>query len=202
MLQVRDALVWPCTLAVVLIAYGLPWVVNSGAGLTLNAYDLAEWMSLHPRVRIGSLPLLAPFLLRMLLVFTGGLIAFSPSRRFSTAWWLQVIGVSVIALALLPAFEFFVSDFSDPNYRQQLSLTILTLVVSAIGLIFHHKRWSRWIIVSLMIAGVGGGLSGLVIGYSLMRDLGLPTGVGAGAILFVVAYLFFGLQSSKRGNSR
>jgi len=200
--QVRDTLVWAGTLAAVLIAYSLPWVVNPGASQTLNAYDLAEWMSLHPQVRAGSPSLLAPFLLRMLLVFTAGLIAFSPSRRFSPAWWLQVIGVSGIALALLPAFEFFTSDFSDPNYRQQLSLTILTFVAGAIGLIFHHNHWSRWIIVSLMIAGVGSGLIGVAMGYSLMRDLGLPTGVGAGAVLFVVAYLFFGLQSSKRGNSR
>src|SRR5438552_17266089 len=53
-----------------LVAYYLSWINNQAAALSANAYDLAEWTSLHPAVRGAIIPLLAPFLLRAVL---GGL---------------------------------------------------------------------------------------------------------------------------------
>jgi len=47
-----------------LLGYLLPWAVASSAPMTLNAYDLAEWTSLHPAQRQTTPPLLAPLRLR------------------------------------------------------------------------------------------------------------------------------------------
>ena len=51
-------------LVVSLIAYILPWVNTRATGLTLGAYDLAEWASLHP----ASIQLLPSLLIRLQLV--------------------------------------------------------------------------------------------------------------------------------------
>ena len=46
------------------VCYYLPWYTHDTAGFTTNAFDLAEWSSLHPAVRSSSPPMLTSFLLR------------------------------------------------------------------------------------------------------------------------------------------
>ncbi|MFN8529394.1 MAG: hypothetical protein U0670_12340 [Anaerolineae bacterium] len=47
-----------------LIGYFSAWVVNPGVALTLHAFDLAEWASLHPVVRAEPM-LITTLLLRL-----------------------------------------------------------------------------------------------------------------------------------------
>ncbi len=55
-------------LAFALIGYHLAWYTHPTAGFTTNAFDLAEWASLHPAVRSSSPPMLTSFLLRLPLI--------------------------------------------------------------------------------------------------------------------------------------
>ena len=68
-------------LLLALIAYSLPWVVGPGAALTLNAYDLAEWTSLHPAVRTAALPFALTFGLRLLPLLVYMAFAIDSSSR-------------------------------------------------------------------------------------------------------------------------
>src|SRR5512143_758636 len=71
-----------------LIAYYLPWIANRAAALSANAYDLAEWTSLHPAVRGASVPLVAPFLLRAVLGGLALLFGFRALRALTV--WLRL----------------------------------------------------------------------------------------------------------------
>ncbi len=61
-------------IAVMLVCYALPWVINPGVSLTLGGYDLGEWASLHEAVRGEQPPLLTSFLLRLPLALVAVLI--------------------------------------------------------------------------------------------------------------------------------
>ena len=98
---------WPW-LGFALIGYYLPWVYHRAAGLTFNAYDLAEWVSLSPEARGGSLPFLIPFLLRFALVGIAllcGIRAAISSHTLSRG--LYMLLALVLALNLLPPVDFF-----------------------------------------------------------------------------------------------
>ena len=68
-----------------LAGYVLPWIVAPSAALTLNAYDLAEWTSLHPLQRQTSPPLLAPLELRLQLVIFTVTLRYAGFRAIATS---------------------------------------------------------------------------------------------------------------------
>src|SRR5688500_1464361 len=85
-------------------AYRLPWLTNPGSGLSLGAYDLGEWASLHPAVRSGNPALLTTLLLRLPLVCLGLIISIGFLRgKLGFALLLIVL----TGIALLPPLEFF-----------------------------------------------------------------------------------------------
>ena len=101
-----------------LAGYLLPWIVAPTAPMTLNAYDLAEWTSLHP-IQLGA-PLAVPLLLRSQLPVIAVWIALparGPLMRL-----LAAAGVMLLALAQLPPLEFLTISRHDSNYQQQFML--------------------------------------------------------------------------------
>ncbi len=72
-------------IAVMLVCYALPWVINPGVSLTLGGYDLGEWTSLHDAVRGEQLPLLTSFLLRLPLALVAVLIGVAQPHPPATA---------------------------------------------------------------------------------------------------------------------
>ena len=174
-----------------LFAYSLPWIAGPGASLTLNAYDLAEWTSLHPWVRAATPPLVVTFMLRALPALLT-LFLFTTAAR-SWRRYIAVI-VFVVALALLPPAAFFGSAFDDPNFRQQAVLALLTLGLPFLSV---RLRWSPVIFAALLVAGT-------VIAVENSRVLmnatfALPVGPGLGGPLFVLTVLLLGLHTYKRG---
>ncbi len=166
-----------------LVLYLFPWLVNPGASLSLNGYDLAEWASLHPAVREATPALLTSLLLRLPLACLALLIAFTRRRGL-----LPAVIVLITALALLPPPEF-VKALDDPNYRQQATLALFTLMGGVMGLSGKLQRARHWIATTVGLLGAMACLVGLLQSYNLMRDFDLPTQIGAGGALLALAFV-------------
>ncbi len=169
--------------ALMLLFYLFPWVINPGVSLSLGGYDLAEWASLHPAVRDTAPTLLTSLLLRLPLTCLALLIAFTVRSGL-----LPVMIVLIAALGLLPPPEF-IKATNDPNYRQQAALAFFTLIGSAIALSGRLARLHPWIAAAIGLLGAISSILGLLQSYNLMRDLNLPTQIGAGGALLALMFV-------------
>ncbi len=191
-------------LAVALAGCYLPWVYHRTAGLTFNAIDLAEWVSLAPAVRGGSVPLLIPFLLRIALVGIAllcGVRAAIEERKWSR--WLYMLLALALAATLLPPVDFFKGAFDDPNYRQQFALAVSTLIGLGIVMLVKRRaspnfRWTRitWAvsIVALLCA-----VSGNLLALNVVQSLKLEETLGGGMFLYGVGLALSVMAQAKTG---
>ena len=171
------------------IAYTIPWVSNPGAALTLNAYDLAEWTSLHPAVRGATPPLFVTFCLRLIPLLLVTLMVLEPA-----ATWLGRIALPwLIAVALLPPLEFFSGNFNDINYRQQFLLSILAVVVGGLGFIRLENRWPVAVSALVSLSGAIITLLALNVGGNLMQEINLTTSVGVGGLVMCLIFSIWGV---------
>ena len=192
-----SALFWWVFILLAICLYSLPWVINPGASLTLNGYDLAEWSSLYPGIRSGSTPLLVTFALRSPLLWISVLIAFAPR----SAWWLRLILIAAIIGVLLPPPEFFSSGFDDPNYRQMLLSAGAALIAGVLGIVYYSQRWRTVIQFAALAAMIVASSGGLLTGLSLMSEFDLPLQVGPGGVSLILLSLVVGAGLIiKRGN--
>jgi hypothetical protein len=168
-----------------LLTYLLPWVVSSTHGLTLGAYDLAEWLSLHPATHPSRLPSL---LLRgQLLIFTL-IIAYTTTKPlFTVDWWLRLLAVLVLTVAQLPPPEF-LAWTGDQNQRQQALLAGISLLGGVIGLTGIFYSFRRFLLLALFMMGLLSSIYGLLQAFPRMREFGLAPTVGIGGISFVLLY--------------
>ncbi len=162
----------------------LPWIATKGAALSSNLPDLAEWMTLNPYGR-GS-ALLTPLALRG--VF--GLIAvalanLTPLLTDRLLRWVVRVLALLIAIGLLPPFDFFRTSPDDPNYRQQFLITLLTCA----GVLIAWRRPIRVLAVPAVILAIVCGGLGVLASVSAWAALKLQTGVGIGALLTLLALL-------------
>jgi len=162
----------------------LPWIATKGAALSSNLPDLAEWMTLNPYGR-GS-ALLTPLALRG--VF--GLIAvalanLTPLLTDRLLRWVVRVQALLIAIGLLPPFDFFRTSPDDPNYRQQFLITLLTCA----GVLIAWRRPIRVLAVPAVILAIVCGGLGVLASVSAWAALKLQTGVGIGALLTLLALL-------------
>jgi purine-cytosine permease-like protein len=182
---------WPWQLGALVACY-LPWIANRAAALTANAYDLAEWTSLHPAVRGASIPLVAPFLLRAVLGGLALLFGFRALRALSG--WLRLVYAAlalILALTLLPPLEFFRGAWDDSNYRQQFFLSVGTLIglgaLAAAGQRFrtapHLLRRTEAIVSALALLS---GLIGEFLAQNVIRSLKIDAPLGMGVVLLVI----------------
>jgi hypothetical protein len=192
----RSILSWGF-IALAIVVYSLPWVINPGASLTLSGYDLAEWTSLYPGIRSGSTPLLVTFALRSPLLWISILIAFIPHVK----WWLRLIVVLAIVGVLLPPPEFFTSSFDDPNFRQMLLLAGASFIAGVLGIVYRGQRWRDVIRLTAIIAMIVASVGGLITGFTLMGSFNMPMQVGPGGVGLILFSLVFGTGLIiKRGN--
>ena len=171
-----------------LVAYAIPWVVNPSIGLTLTAYDLAEWTSLHPEVRNESPALLTSLLLRlplMCLAIIVGFAAPTPPLR-SSAWWLALVFVLFLVASALPPLEFFIEARNDTNYQQQFFLTVGAFVSGLIGLTGLLPKLRPYVVI--LFGGIGGlaGILGLLEAQRLMIGFSMPVAIGLGPVLLIL----------------
>jgi purine-cytosine permease-like protein len=179
---------WPWQLGA-LVAYYLPWIANRAAALSANAYDLAEWTSLHPTVRGASIPLVAPFLLRAVLGGLALLFGFRVLRALSG--WLRLVYAALalwLALTLLPPLDFFRGVWGDSNYRQQFTLSVGTLI--GLGVLAAAWRRASPRLLRRAEASVGllallSGLIGEILAQNVIRSLQIDAPLGVGMVLLV-----------------
>ncbi|HVU11294.1 MAG TPA: hypothetical protein VHD90_08450 [Phototrophicaceae bacterium] len=169
--------------ALMLVLYVFPWLVNPSASLSPNAYDLAEWASLHPLVHAQTPALLTPLLLRLPLACLALLIAFSTQRRNL----ISALIVIVLAVALLPPE--LILPTSDPNSQQMQLLAAITLVGGLIGVSGILPRLRAWIAVAVALIGAAAGALGVAQSYALMRGFNLPMQIGMGGVALTIAFV-------------
>lgn len=181
---------WPFWLFILLalMAYVSPWVINPGAGLTVGAYDLAEWVSLSPAARAQSPALLTTFLLRLPLMSLTLLIALNaPRSAFTYRRWLHTLAVLPLCVAQLPPPEF-LSQTDDINYRQQALLAGGSLILAIIGLSGALHRYRLPVMVAVAGVSAVAVLAGLFQAQDILRQYKLPAETGFGGILLALLF--------------
>jgi len=172
-------------LALGVVCYYLPWVTHSTAVFTMNAFDLAEWTSLHPAVRSSSPPMLTSFLLRLPQVMLAAAFALSANLLVDLrARWIQRGLALLLALRLVPPTDFFTGASADPNYRQMALLTGLgiALVVLAAWAARLPRQWQIGLLISVLVIAVLGGWWGLSRAGVLLDNFEIDVQIGAGII--------------------
>lgn len=177
-------------LALALAGYYIPWYTHKTAGFTMNAFDLAEWSSLHPSVRSESPELLTTLLLRMphLVITTALALAANGLRDPRFRWIVRGLTLGLV-LRMVPPTDFFRTASDDPNYRQMALLTVFSvfLVLVALPLSRLSKRWQLWLIAALLVVGSGAGWSGLSRTDVLMDNFQINVRIGPGIIFYTLA---------------
>lgn len=137
-------------LALFFLCYAAPWAEAGSPGLHVNAYDWAEWLSLHPVERSAEPPLLISLALRLhLLGLTVLLACIIPS-----SWrWSYATSLSMLVVAQLPPLEF-LSNMQDNNYKQQAFLAVFALFLSLLARTADHK-WRNNLILGIAVLGCG-----------------------------------------------
>ena len=182
----KHALLLLILLLLGLFGYVSPWAVTRSAPMTLNAYDLAEWTSLHPAQRHTTPPLLAPLLLRAQLVILTLTFAVTASGR-----WITALVVLLLALAQLPPFEY-VYDIANLNYRQQFGLALFSLIAGLVTTRFGHRRPARSMLIVLPVVGIALVYAGVSQAFEVYRQLQAVASVGMGPWLLVASYIGIG----------
>ncbi|MGQ9887082.1 MAG: hypothetical protein ACUVSX_01205 [Aggregatilineales bacterium] len=166
--------------------YYLPWLSGPGAGLSFNAIDLAEWVSLHPAARAETPALVTPLLLRILLVFIGAAAILCLPRMF-----FQLVIIGLAMLALVPPVEFSAITSADPNYRQQFVLA-LSAAGSLGGLAFFSRlrtALSAAVVGAMGFLGFLAAFLGLFRAYDIVSLSGYEVVVGPGGLLTAGLFL-------------
>ena len=185
MIVIRRSWLIVICLFVGMALYHAPWYSHETAGFTMNAFDLAEWSSLHPAVRSSSPPMLTSFLLRVpfvALVVACALVANRPQDPRKR--WLLRLAAVLLALRMVPPTDFFTEASDDPNYRQMALLTGLGIVLILATLPLHRvdTPWQMWLLVGVLLAGVIAGWFGLSRAGTLLDNFEIDVQVGFGAV--------------------
>lgn len=172
-------------LIALLVGLLLPWLVAPAAGMTLNAYDLAEWASLHPAQRSSNPPLVVPLLLRvqlLILCALTGLVARGKMQK-------QVAALVIVALAIaqLPPIEF-VNDIGNLNYRQQFGLALGGMVLGIAALLWKNRRWQPIFVAGFSLVGALTAIGGARLALDVYASLASGGGMGLGVWFTVAAY--------------
>ncbi|MCY4069975.1 MAG: hypothetical protein OXG60_01615 [Chloroflexi bacterium] len=182
-------------LLLALAGYLLPWVTAPNSAMTLNAFDLAEWTSLHPLQQQVTPPLIVPLLLRVQLPILAILITLwstSRNKRFLAFLFLALLSVSQ-----LPPLEF-LNNVADPNYRQLLFLAIATILLSTgLGFILPGQ-FRPFVIIFLAVTGIVTSLLGQSQAIELYQVTLEQGETGGGLWLIVGAYAASSLNLLRR----
>lgn len=188
-------------LLLALVCYFLPWWWSAAAGLTAQAFDLAEFVGLSPAVRAGNPPLLAPLLLRLPLAALAVLFLLRSRTPDLRGWWRWLLRLIALALLLtfIPPIEFIrvAGGFDDPNYRQLFLLLIATFVALLIAL-WLPRRLIRPVTVAIALLAAVSAIAGSLLAFTVISDLRLAATPGIGLIGLVICLLVYAFSSIRR----
>lgn len=182
-------------LLLALAGYLFPWVTAPNSAMTLNAFDLAEWTSLHPLQQGATPPLIVPLLLRVQLSILAVIITLCSASRNER--FLAFLFVVLLSVSQLPPLEF-LNNVADPNYRQLLFLAIATTLLSTgLGFILP-AQFRPFVIIFLAVAGIVTSLVGQSQAIELYQVTLEQGATGGGLWLIVGAYAAFSLNMIQR----
>ncbi len=164
----------------------LPWLLAPNAAMTLNAYDLAEWASLHPAQRGTNPPLVVPLLLRAQLVILcalAGVAAQCTLEKRATA-----LVIVALAVAQLPPIEF-VYDIGNLNYRQQFGLALASLILGMAALRWINRRWQPLFVAVFGLVGALTTLAGATLALDVFASLASGGSAGLGVWIAIASYI-------------
>ena len=164
-----------------LLAFLLPWIAHSSAGLTLNAYDLANWSTRHADEFRGLLVMFTSFLIRGQLLILTAIVA----RITLKIRWLFCL---ILIIALLPPLDGFLREPGNPNYRQLALLALAAALVSIIGSRINKRLINEWHIV-LPIIGLASCLYATIRVSNLFNSMKLDHLTGLGLMMLLITYL-------------
>ena len=174
-----------------LIGYVLPWIVTPTAPLTLGAYDLAEWTSLHPSQPTTIPALIVPLLLRVQLVIITLIIALS--AQTNKLRFIAIVAIVPLSISQLPPLEFLTIATNNINYQQQFILATISLVVGLILTKFKPIQLVPYMIILLVGIGIISSIGGIQQAQSLYILSLQENSLGAGVIFTCIAYIAIGL---------
>ena len=181
-IAVPALLVFTC---LALVAYILPALTNTGAALTLNSYDLAEWTTLHPAATANNL--LVALALRVQPVIIGILLIINLKPNRSAMFLMALLMLLLITFAQLPPIEF-LDNRENPNYQQQLFLSLFTLFTALIASSGILYRVRSILSIGLLISGTGSYVWGVSQASTYMQQYSISGATGTGAILLIAVY--------------
>ena len=173
-------------LMALLVGLLLPWLVAPAAAMTLNAYDLAEWASLHPAQRGSNPPLVVPLLLRAQLVILCALIGLVAHGKLEKR--AAALVIFALAVAQLPPIEF-VNDIGNLNYRQQFGLALGGLVLGMVALRWIDRRWQPMFVAGFGLVGTLTTLAGATLALDAYASLASGGSIGLGVWIVLTAYV-------------
>ncbi|MCQ3932294.1 MAG: hypothetical protein DPW16_17735 [Chloroflexi bacterium] len=170
------------------MAYHMVWQTHKVAAFNSNAFDLAEWVSLHPTVRAESPALFTPLLLRLPLILLAGIMATASSvLQAEKAKWLWRGVALLVVLRLNPPTDFYPWGGGSPNDQQLGRLTAFGLV--AVVVLMIGGRWLRffWKIATLVLlmAGLITAIEGYNRAQKVLESIQIETGLGGGLVLYM-----------------
>jgi hypothetical protein len=152
--------------------YMLTWIQNSGAAISFNAYDLAEWASLHPIVPSKPHPLTISLALRLPLVLLIWMMSFVIAQYPLKQRFISLIALAFLLVSTMPPPEIIINR-TNPNYLQQALLFVIACIgvgMIQTGILNRIAPSALWVLaVGIVVASVWGVFSvqDLMIGFSM-----------------------------------
>ena len=171
-------------------AYHLPWTTHNVAAFTNNAFDLAEFMSLHPSVRAESPALYTSLLLRLPVLLIAGMIMLTAAQLNSEkAQWIWRALTFLVILRLNPPTIYYPFGGGSPNDQQLGNMMFGGLVFVGLLLVLTLVWRNRYALAGLNIVLAVMTIVVSVVGYdrsmNVIDALQLDVGIGGGYVLLI-----------------
>ena len=176
-------------------AFHMAWTAHNTAAFTLNAFDLAEQVSIHPGIRAESPSLRTSLFLWSAMPIIAAGIALSAARFEEPyiRWGLYGLA-ALVSLRVMPPESALRSPGQLMDSGHDRTLAILTLLgLAAVCLILilgkRIQRYDWQIEAGLCAAGVVLPLIGWERSLRLLDELQVDVSVGGGALIYMLVLL-------------
>ena len=174
-------------ITIILFGYIAPWLITPTSPLTLGAYDLAEWTTLHPSQPHTSPALIVAFMIRLQLVLITLMIACI--ARSNTIRGIITLLIIILSIAQLPPLEFITEASGNINYQQQFLFASISLIVGLLLTFFKPLRFVPTIIAGIVIISIPTAIIGLMEAQKLYTMSLIENSIGMGIVIFVAGYI-------------
>lgn len=175
------------------VAVHMPWHVHDVAAFSNNAFDLAEFVSLHPTAQAENPALLSSILLRLPLVLLPIILTLIANRlRDERSRWIWRGVALLVALRLNPPVDFYRGPGDVSLNERQLGYMMIAAIVLVIVAIASHRwlmRYELQLAAALWLIIVVVSIEGWRRATNIVESLQIEVGIGAGIILIVVLAL-------------